>query len=226
MKTVFISAKVDLDVEKAVKVAMPLLPKKVGLAMTIQLTGQMQKAKAILEQAGKEVVVTGQVLGCNPSAVMKDDVDAYLYVGSGRFHPMGIAVKTQKPVIIADPADNSAVELPKEDVEKVIKKNRGALLKFYAAKEVGVIVTIKPGQENMIRAMKMKEMFPDKNIHIFICDELPFGQLENFPFVEVWVNTACPRIGTDDFEKSVKPMLNFEDIVPTNFKIEPNFVKL
>jgi diphthamide biosynthesis enzyme Dph1/Dph2-like protein len=34
---------------------------------------------------------------------------------------------------------------------------------------------------------------------------------ENYPFIECWVNTACPRIGTDDIININQPMINLRD---------------
>ena len=36
-------------------------------------------------------------------------------------------------------------------------------------------------------------------------------QLENFNFIDVWVNTACPRVSFDDQEKFVKGVINLND---------------
>ena len=47
--------------------------------------------------------IKGQVLGCNFSAIKNLDADAFLYVGSGNFHALGIKLFTDKPVIVADP---------------------------------------------------------------------------------------------------------------------------
>ena len=46
---------------------------------------------------------------------------------------------------------------------------------------------------------------------IFAFDTLDFNQIENFPFVQCWVNTACSRI-LDDYEKFPKPLVDISDI--------------
>ncbi len=52
----------------------------------------------------------GQVSGCNYSNAksIASEVEAFLFVGGGMFHALGIALGTSKPTIIADPYDNRA----------------------------------------------------------------------------------------------------------------------
>ena len=51
----------------------------------------------------------------------------------------------------------------------------------------------------------------EKNCYIFAFDTLDFSQIENFPFVECWVNTACNRI-LDDYGKFPKPLIDLADL--------------
>jgi diphthamide biosynthesis enzyme Dph1/Dph2-like protein len=46
-----------------------------------------------------------------------------------------------------------------------------------------------------------------------VADTLDFAGLENFPFVECFVNTACPRIGYDEWENLRKPIINADDVL-------------
>ena len=48
----------------------------------------------------------------------------------------------------------------------------------------------------------------DKNYFIFAFDTLNISDLENFPFIDCWVNTACPRIADER-----KNMINISDIL-------------
>ena len=38
-----------------------------------------------------------------------------------------------------------------------------------------------------------------------------FSNLENYPFVQCWINSACPRIGTDDIVNLDKPLINIRE---------------
>lgn len=44
---------------------------------------------------------------------------------------------------------------------------------------------------------KFNGEYPNKKFYIFIADTIDYNQLNDFPFIEAWVNTACPRIEED-----------------------------
>ena len=77
-----------------------LLPKKVGLVTTVQHKHELKKIKELIEKTGKKTVIGGQILGCDVNAAkkIKSKVDAFLYIGSGEFHPLGVALETNKKV--------------------------------------------------------------------------------------------------------------------------------
>jgi len=59
--------------------------------------------------------------------------------------------------------------------------------------------------------MALKKSLKDKEVYLFISDTVDFSQLENFPFIDCWVNTACSRI-MDDMEKFPRPLVDLADI--------------
>ncbi|MBI2655381.1 diphthamide synthesis protein, partial [Candidatus Woesearchaeota archaeon] len=78
-----------------------VLPKKIGLATTVQFLDYVDGIKQFLQSKGKEIFVDkmrqkyeGQLLGCDQGAAVKikEEVDAFLYVGTGVFHPLGISL--------------------------------------------------------------------------------------------------------------------------------------
>ena len=209
MKTLFIHAKSNEPVLPVVKKAVKLLPKKIGLVTTIQYKHKLKDAKKLLEKHKKTAVIAGIVLGCDVSNAKKIEkkVDAFLYIGTGEFHPLGIALETKKPVIIANPSSSNVSKVKKEDIEKIKKKRKGAYIKFLTAKSIGILVSTKPGQNKLKQALKLKKKLKNKDCYIFIADEINPGQLENFRFIECWINTACPRIADN-----ITGMINLEDI--------------
>jgi 2-(3-amino-3-carboxypropyl)histidine synthase len=84
-------------------------------------------------------------------------------------------------------------------------------MKFLTAKTIGVIVTIKPGQEQFRPALTLEKRYANKKFYYFLDNVVSFDQLENFNFIEVWVNTACPRVGFDDQTKFIKGVINLND---------------
>jgi len=97
--------------------------------------------------------------------------------------------------------------LDEETIEKHRKRKQGELARFLNAKSVGVIVSTKIGQKNLMRALELTKK-QDKDYFIFACDELDMSQFENFSFIDFWVNTACPRIPDE-----ATNMINIDDLI-------------
>ena len=57
-------------------------------------------------------------MGCNVVPLNKKPVDAYLYIGVGKFHPLYAARKTKKPTYILNP-DTQEFSKIKEETEKL-----------------------------------------------------------------------------------------------------------
>jgi len=69
---------------------------------------------------------------------------------------------------------------------------------------------------------RLKEQFPDKRFTFLLADTLDFAALEDFAFVEVFVNTACPRLGFDDAPRAFRPVLNLTDLRSCSSGSEPS----
>lgn len=204
MDKLFLEAKSDLDVSRSVEKAVKYLKGSVGIVTTAQHKHKLKEIQKILKDKGIQSEIGGQVLGCDASAA-KMKVDTILYVGSGRFHPIRIQLETGKKVVMANPFVDEAKVLEKSEVEKLEKQQRGALVKFLSSKEIGIIVSTKLGQNKIKKAMELKNKLKDKNCYIFMSDTINYDELQNFPFVECWINTACPRFADDK-----KGVINYE----------------
>ncbi|MBD3163600.1 hypothetical protein GF323_00190 [Candidatus Woesearchaeota archaeon] len=214
MKTAFIEAKYKGKIRLS-KIKAKKLPEKTGLTASVQFADFLADIKEYLESNGKKVFFEkgdqkypGQVLGCEQGAAKKISalVDAFLYVGDGRFHPVGISLGTGKDVFIFNPVSNEFRKLDKKDIEAIKMKRKAQLMKFHSSTQIGVIVSVKRGQDRLGDALKLRKRFPDKNFYMVLFDAVDYSQLENFNFVECWVNTACPRI-----EEDIK-VLNIDEI--------------
>lgn len=224
MKAFFIEARhkcrIDLPDE-----LIRILPAKVALFTTVQFLDSIEAAKKRLEAAGKKVLLIrpehakypGQLLGCSIKKFdeAKDrEFDAFLYIGDGEFHPNALMLKNEKPVFIYNPFSKKhrTVETKDKDIEAMRKRKMGALTKFIASKEIGVLITTKPGQCRAREAYALEKKYPDKRFYFLAFDTIDFSELENFPFIECFINTACPRIAYDDSEKIRKPVVNIDDL--------------
>src|SRR3989344_3300452 len=211
MKQVFIPVKADIDLLPVVKKYLTKLPKKIGLVTTVQFLYNIKEVETFLKKEGFHVEFGGQILGCK-SPVFKD-IDAVLFIGDGKFHPKGVYMRDKFQIILLDPFDESMSILTSKDMEELEKKKKGAYIKFLSSNKVGVIISLKWGQEFMEPALRLEKKYPDKEFYYIAFETIDFGELENFPFIECFVNTACPRIGYYDTNKFRKPVVNLTDVL-------------
>jgi len=197
MKTLFIHAKSKQDIKKVLDKVK--IKGKVGLITTIQFLDQVKKIK------NKNFIFGGQILGCNiqNAEKIKNKVDSFLYIGSGKFHPITVALKLKKQVYIANPITNEFSKINKEEIIGLEKRKKGKLNKFYSSNSYGILVSTKKGQYNLKKALKLNEKL--KNSYIFIFDNLDTNEFENFNMIDMWINTACSRI-------EGKNIINLEDL--------------
>jgi 2-(3-amino-3-carboxypropyl)histidine synthase len=224
--TVYVEARATVAVAEVLEKAVPLLSKygKIGLATTVQHVQTLDEAREILVRAGKTVVVgdagrvnyAGQVIGCDYSNVksVANDVEAFLFIGGGRFHALGIALSTSKPTIIADPYENRAYSID-EEAQTVLKQRWACIEEARHAKTFGVLVGLKLGQKRLDEALKIKEIAEKsgKAAFLFTIREILPEALMEFPSVDAYVNTACPRISLDAPSKFLKPVLTVNEFM-------------
>jgi len=197
--------------------------KKIGLVTTVQHVHRIKEMKAFLEKAGKTVFVgkhgpsskyDGQVLGCDLGSALNTEpkVDCILYFGGGIFHPRGIAIAVNKPVLACDPFLNKAAWMD-EEKKKYEKRLKGMLTLGIQANKFAVLVSTKPGQFQPELAEMLKKELESigKEVLVLVFDFVSAEGLTNFNCFDFYVNTACPRIGFDDYARFDKPVLNAAD---------------
>lgn len=218
MKTHFIEVKYEKKVEIP-KDVLDRLPKEIMLFLTAQLMDQKEDVIKQLQKAGKKVCLTkprhtiheGQILGCSTEK-QEGDFDAFFYIGDGMFHPQALIIKNDKPVHVWDAINEKYKLLTKKDAEMTRNRINAAKTAFLMAKNIGVLVTTKPGQNKLVHFMNIRNNYADKRFYYLVNNNIEFDRLEDFPFIDCFVNTACERIATDDYDKFNRPVLNFEDL--------------
>ncbi len=205
----------------------------IGLYASVQFVNNLNTIKEQLAKLNISIITSKadrthlktQLLGCdselnalNLSPSEFSQIESFLYIGDGRFHPYALVyaqkdlIATEvKPIICNDPIAKTLKLTDINIIKNILRKYRASLMKFLVAKSIGVIVTVKPGQEHLKASYRLEHKFPDKQFYFFIDDVVSFNQLENFPFIDVWINTSCPRVGLDDQEKFTKGVINLND---------------
>jgi len=222
--TIYVDAKAKVSIKEAVTHALPYLESwsKIGLVTTVQHVHQLDEAKNLLEAAGKTVFVgdaakvkyAGQVLGCDFSNArsVSEKVEAYVFVGGGRFHAIGVALATEKPTIIADPYEQ--VTYPIHDqVRRIIMQRWANIVEAKHAKSFGVLISLKSGQMRLKEAISIKDKLEETGLKatLLALREVTPSALMQFPGIDAFINTACPRISLDDAPNFSKPLLSLNE---------------
>jgi 2-(3-amino-3-carboxypropyl)histidine synthase len=224
--TIYVEARATLNVNGVVQKALPMLEKwqKIGLTTTVQHVQTLDEVRETLIRAGKTVVIgdaghlsyPGQVIGCDYSNAksVANDVEAFLFVGGGRFHALGVALSTNKPTIVADPYDETAFSVDKE-AEKAFKQRWACIEEAQEAKAFAILVGLKPGQKRLEQAVELKKNLEEagRSAYIFAAKEITPEMLLEFPSVDAYVNTACPRISLDEAAKFKRPVLTVNEVL-------------
>lgn len=209
MKVLFVEArkKKDIDEKKAVKEFLSSNRiKKIGIAASVQylnLAGDFKRefgknGVKVYSARGSKTAYEGQIIGCDINAALSvnSKVDAFAVLSDGKFHAVQLALRTNKRVFVLQGESLGLIE--QKEVEAIRKKRNAAVVNFLHSNKVGIIVSVKPGQQKLREALKIKEMLENKGkkAFLFLADTINICELENFQ-CKSWVNTACSAITLD-----------------------------
>ncbi len=180
---------------------------KVALYAPIQHVHQLDRVKERLSERGHETVIEegderiknpGQVLGCNYS-VKVEDADTHLYVGTGRFHPLGLSFSLKEDVFIYNPSSGQVDIVDENEREDFLRKRFGAIVKAEESSKIGIVVSMKKGQRRTKTAKLIQEIGDkkDKEMILIELDEIKKNSIDDLG-LDCVVITACPRIALDD----------------------------
>ncbi len=208
----------DVEFDTVAVKCIPLLKAKtVSLVTDSQHLHQIDKVCKILSDGGITVRIgkgkgqlnDGQVFGCEfyPASELKEEVDAYVFLGQSNFHASGIALSTNLPTYVLDPYFNEAREIT-EFAQKLKTKATLAIYKAAEAKSFGVIVGLKEGQLSKVFALRIKNQLEKegKKVQLFALTDITNDRLRNLKGIDAFIQVACPRISTDN--KFDKPVLS------------------
>lgn len=210
--TYLIDASDDIRFDDVARAAMPTLSryKRIGLVTFSQHLHELGRVKAILESGGHEVftgkgnnlLLESQIFGCDFSTVypLRDDVDAFCFLGESEFHAVGLALATGKPTYMLDPYTNEVVDMEKAAEER----RKRAILGVYKALDAhvfGVITGLKEGQKMLGRSRWIAKKLEShgRKVVMLAMREITPERLTPYRDIEAFIQTACPRISIDGF---------------------------
>jgi 2-(3-amino-3-carboxypropyl)histidine synthase len=143
-----------------------------------------------------------------------DKAECFLFIGTGNFHPLGVALATNKEVIIADPEKNEVRKA--SDIKDIILKQRyGAIQRAFNAKSFGILIGTMTFQRRFTVAKRLKNKIEEYNKKAFLMVGREFRPEEiAYMNIDAAVCTACPRIAIDDYLRYPIPI-----ITPTELEI-------
>jgi 2-(3-amino-3-carboxypropyl)histidine synthase len=222
----YVEARFDIDIDTVVDVAIPHIEgwRKIGLTSTVQHVHQLgelveslarREIQAVIGESSGRVSHNGQVLGCDYETALSvlDEVDGFLFVGGGRFHPLGLALVTGKTVVAVDPYLSSASLISDDEVKRMAMRRMAAITLAKNANYFGIIVSYKLGQIDVVAAETIRnELARRGKKAVIICfDEVGGEALVNFSEADVFINTACPRLAIDGVGYVRRPILNVDE---------------
>lgn len=226
-EVLYVEARAEVPIDEPMLKAVEMLEKEhvIGLASNVQHISQLDLARRILEDHGKEVVVgrpsgwlkyPGQVLGCDYGSLrmVAEKVDAIVVLSGGDFHAIGIPLATGRRTIVVDPFQKTAKDMT-EACKRLLRKRWISITRFKEAKKVGIIVGLKSSQMNVSLARRIKQLLTESGyLAVLLCAaEVIPESIESFTDLEAFVEISCPRISTDDQERYHKPILNPEEVM-------------
>lgn len=214
---IFDPYRIDIDTA-ALDLAVPHLKSKdIGLVTTVQHAHMVQAIAGHLAARGITCHVAGggtrapnpgQVLGCSFTAARNCNENEILFVGTGRFHPLGVMLATGARVIALDPFCRT-VEVIRTD--RFLRRRFALIETAKRSGNFGIILSLKSGQKRRQLAEHLAMMH--ENTFIITMTEVNPDELLNLGF-SCYVNTACPRLAYDDQERFPVPVIS-----PQEFEI-------
>ncbi|UAL08040.1 MAG: diphthamide biosynthesis enzyme Dph2 [Candidatus Methanogranum gryphiswaldense] len=219
----YVEVHTSIDIVPKLNAVLSELPQRIGLLATVQYVEMLPKVKSVLETSGRIATIgmgdtrichPGQVLGCNCSSAIsvQDEVDGFLFIGEGDFHPLATAFGVKKSLFVLNPVTGELRDVV-DTRDRILRKRFASIENAKSAKDFLVIVCGKVGQNRMSTAQIICSKLRNngRNAHIVIMDEITPNSLLPFK-ADAYVCTGCPRIAMDDSVRYQHPMLTVTEI--------------
>jgi 2-(3-amino-3-carboxypropyl)histidine synthase len=201
----------------AESVAAAKLPHSLGLVASVQHLDLVEPLTRALADRGftvrtatgdRRLAYSAQALGCNysPAEALRGEVEGFLFLGTGEFHPRGLALTVDLPVWSLDPLQNRLE--PPIDRASLLKERLLRVALARDAQHWGILVSSFAGQFRgaMAESLRRRAEARGRSATVIAFGRLDPSDLEGRA-LDAYVNTACPRIATDDAALYHRPIL-------------------
>lgn len=188
--------------------------RSIGLATTVQHLHLLESAVGFIESRGIDVNVgqpggreqeSGQVLGCSfhTAREVMDQVEGFIFIGTGRFHALGLYLSVRKPVWMVDPTGGTVSMIEQDELDLFLKKRFAAITMardlLSDGERTGIVLGYKPGQRRLDLAVSLRDVLKERGMgsSLVTMEHLDPMKLRSLGFRMI-CSTACPRIAVDD----------------------------
>ena len=123
---------------------------KIGLLTTAQHIHQINLVKEYLKKKGFDVIIgkpqgrtrfSGHVLGCSfaPARTISEQIDMFAFIGSGIFHPLGVALATKKKIVSFDMETGIIHDIDKLR-DRILRQRFAQITRTIDAKTFGILI--------------------------------------------------------------------------------------
>lgn len=219
-RVLYVFVEIKIDVDHLYKLITTSFTGNIAVIGTIQFNSSVNKLKKMADQSklnGRiqlsvpqiKPLSPGEVLGCtSPAITGASDV---IYIGDGRFH--------LESAMIRNPALNFyrycpfTRRLSQEfyDHEKMKSFREREIRRAFGGRSFGVILGSLGRQGNrqiFENVTKRIESFGRYKVYKIVLDEINQDLLDNFDFIDAFVQVSCPRLSIDWGVCYRKPLLS------------------
>ncbi|ELA41948.1 diphthamide biosynthesis enzyme Dph1/Dph2 domain-containing protein [Vittaforma corneae ATCC 50505] len=219
-RVLYVFVDIKIDVEHLYKMIIKNFAGTIAIIGTIQFNSSVNRLKRMIDQSkldGKlelnvpqvKPLSPGEILGCTSPVI--SGVNDVIYIGDGRFH--------LESAMIRNPALNFykycpfTRKLSQEfyDYEKMKVFREREIKRAFEGRSFGVILGSlgRQGNKHVFRNVaKRIESFGKYKIYKIVLDEINQDLLDNFDFVDAFVQVSCPRLSIDWGVCYRKPLLS------------------
>ncbi|HEQ79240.1 MAG TPA: diphthamide biosynthesis enzyme Dph2 [Euryarchaeota archaeon] len=193
----------------------------ITLVSTIETTHDLDRLADVLHSHKYQCVVPdviersyekGQVLGCN-AGHLDIKTDIAIFIGDGRFHPLGIALSNPDIRIFTFKIGNTKLKELTQDAERVVRIRWAIMENAKKCSRFGVITTMREGQNRVAQAeealLKLREH--GKEAEILMTEIVDIASLLDWDF-DAYVVTVCPRLALDDSNRFHVPVITLQEM--------------
>lgn len=221
IKVLYVFVTININEDHIIKTLQKNFAKGVRLATfgTIQFNPTIHSIKDKLLNDEKHMIYIippqikplsrGEVLGCTSQRLDKEQIDAMVYIGDGRFHLESSMI--HNPEIPAYRYDPYSRKFTREyyDQKQLVELRTDAITTARRAKTFGIILGALGRQGNLATVEKLEKSLcaAGKIVVKIILSEIFPQKLSMFDDVDAFVQVACPRLSIDWGYAFNKPLL-------------------